>query len=211
MAYPTATELQNFLKGAGLITDPSASPDSLIDYTGAVNAAQAEWEALVKWFPFVSSGSATTRYFDHPLPNGRDYPLLDLAGGLTSITSVVVSGATLVENTDFGALPENASAQGLPVKQLEFYRSYYSSTPRCVAVTGKWGRCDTLPADVKSAVLAGAAAVVMAQCALKVSGGGLTEWREGDESQKFSAADYTRYGDAYRKQFTDAAEYYRRR
>lgn len=211
MAYPTATELKTFLLSAGLISDPTVPPDSYIDYQGAVDSAVLEWEQYSGWKPFLIDTNDVTRYFDPP--NSR---ALRFGAGLSSLTSVTVNGTVLTVGTDFFLKEENAPTEGLPYTWLEFrYRQYGSPNmrydlPKSVVIIGKWGRVATITADIKTAVLNGAAALVMNQCALRESGGGLSEWREGDVMQKYSAAESIRFEEAYRTKFMNTSRRYYR-
>lgn len=182
MAYPTADELKDFVKSTGLTSDVTVAPYSLMDWAGVVASAQEEFERDVAWFPFLSAGTAS-RLFDAPEPNYRDLPLLQLGGGLVSISSVAISGNTITA-PNLIPFPENATAQGRPITALKFWRVPFPPVPRCVTVTGVWGCTSTLPSAVKRAVLGRAAQLLFSELSMGVSGG-LTGKKEGDEEWRY--------------------------
>ncbi len=209
MGYPTTQNLKDFLEGSRLIEDTSASPYDLLDYAGAVAGAEEFFENSVKWFPFLSSGSASTRLFDPPINNGRDYPYLSLQGGLTALTSVSISGTTL-DTSQYFSCPTNTLAKGRPITGIEFYRVYYvASLPRSVSVIGKWGYCDTLPDSVFNAVLHYAASTLLASVSFGVSQG-LAGKKEGDEEWRYGNDDFKMGADMWAKEFQEVVRRYQR-
>jgi len=197
MAYPTATELKNLLLGAGLITDPNATPDSYFDYSGAVDAAVADWENRCGYVPFVKDSSDVTRYFDPP--QGRR---LLLGAGLMTLTSVTSNGAALTENTDFWLLPANGAAESLPYDEIEF-SARQAGLPRSIVIVGKWGRVTSVPADVKRGVLCKAASLLAGEILLGASQGGLAMWKEGDVEQRYDLSKTTACKEGWDKVYRD--------
>jgi len=184
MAYPTAAELKTFLLGAGFITDPTVAPDSYLDYQGAVDSASAQFEDDVKWFPYLSTGTPTARYFDPPVITNQ----LHFEAGLLALTSITRNGTALTQNTDFWLFLENAATQGKPYKYLKFYFNVWG-LPRSIVITATWGAVTAVPADVKQAVMCKAAALLADEIFGKIASGGISEWKQGDTSTKYSIAD----------------------
>ena len=173
MSLISGSEVQTFLEATLLIANPPSSTESLLDFSGAAMAAEEAFLQSVRWVPFVSDGSTQTRLFDPP--SGR---LLDLQGGLLSVSQITVSGMPLTVNLDVFLSPQSADYTGLPYTGLEFFRPAWGRK-RSIAVTGVWGRVTSLPDDVREALLAKAASLLAPQLQAYLSRG-LTRWREGD-------------------------------
>lgn len=208
MGYPTQTDLKNFVKGQGLGIDPTASPYTFWDWAGAASAASSEFERAVRWFPFLASGSDSSRTFNAPVPNFTDLPRLELGGGLVSLTSVTVSGNAVV-SPYVQTKPDNATAKGLPITALAFWRKPFPALPLCVSVTGNWGFCATLPDDVFQAVLRRAAQLLMAESLLSVSGV-TSKWKEGDVEQQTGTDSVKLAVQSYEQAFERVVVRYRR-
>jgi hypothetical protein len=208
MAYPTADDLKDFIKSTGLTSDVSVAPYSYMDWEGAVEAAAEEFERSVGWFPFLSSGSASARTFDAPVPNYRDLPRLELQGGLVSLTSVTASGNTIT-TPNLVTKPDNATSRGLPITALAFWRVAFPPTPKCVTVTGVWGFCSTLPSAVSRAVTARAAQLLFAEVSMGVSGG-IVRKKEGDEEWQYGNDDFKMAMEEYGRQFQEIVRRYKR-
>lgn len=176
MAWLSAGDLETYLQSAGLLSIPNTSPGTLLDLTSAIVASEEAFERDTLWFPFLKQNTDVTRYLDPP--EGR---LLDLEAGLLALTSVTLAGRTLVLGADFFLLPHNNTLRGLPTTYLEFTR-IPSGGRGCIAITGRWGRVETLPEGVKQAVLAKAASLLIPQIHASITKG-LMSWREGDVEQ----------------------------
>jgi hypothetical protein len=203
MSWVAGGELEAFLQGAGLISAPRVSPETLLDLEGALASAQEAFEARVNWRPFLQGGADSTRFFDAPKSR-----LLDLQGGLLSVASVTVSGVAQVVNSDYFLMPENASLRGLPSTYLEFSRLLVGGR-RAVAVTGRWGRVSTLPEDARQAVLA-KASVFLAPQLQGYRSQGLSRWQEGDVEQWSGAEPFGAIVRGWEAAFEMAVRRYRR-
>lgn len=152
-AWPTATQVYGQLVGGNYWPeDETQQEQNFVAATAAINSAVSEFERRTGWDPFLATSSTTeVRTFDAPYHDGY----LDLEGGLLTLTSVTVSGTAQVLDTNVFLRPSNAVRRGMPYTQLQF--PYLGHTlyglPNRIAVTGKWGRVTTLPADVWFAVL----------------------------------------------------------
>lgn len=152
--YPTGDDLQAFATNAGVVT---ANADLSLDYGRVVAAAIKQWDSDTGWKPFVAT--TQTRYYDLPKSH-----ILDLRGGLLSLTSVTVGTNTaLVQALDFDLYPLNAATDGLPYEWIEFRRTHVFAYNRhaAVAVAGSFGRVTTVPDEVKHAILCNACVRLM--------------------------------------------------
>lgn len=183
-AFPTISDVTTFLTEAGFLS--GSLPTSLV---GVAASAKEEWERDSGFVPWIAL-SDITRYFDPP----SGY-ILDLAGGLATLTTLTIAGQGLTEWQDFWLEPPNA----VPLAPWTFVRFAYNvyGEPQSIEVTGKWGYrlagTNAVPQDVFDAVLRRAAGKALA--VLRASGvatGPLTSvkqddvayaWGEGSESQ----------------------------
>lgn len=161
--YPTAEDLAERIRGLGIIDE-----DQLLALRldTKISAAVTTWEQDTGHQPFLAAAADSTRTFDPPRTRKR----LWLSCGLASLTSLTVTGAAMTEGVDFYTYPDNATAQGLPILGIEFT---YPATglPRCVAITGRWGYCTTLPEDAREAILTRALMLCHPELALGISAG----------------------------------------
>jgi hypothetical protein len=157
----------------------------------------------VNWHPFLKESADSTRYFD---PSGLR--LVDFQAGLISLTSLTLHGAAQTLNADFFLLPAQASERGLPFTYIEFARAARGSR-RSIAVTGRWGRVETLPEEVRQAVLAKAACLLAPQMLALVSQG-LARWREGDVEQQSGAEPFASLTRGWEATFEQTVRGYRR-
>lgn len=140
----------------------SAGLDTFIDTL--IAAAQSYIENYTeRKFEAPDPDTAVTRYF-----NGNDGTSLPI-GDLRELTSLVVDGVTLTNETDFYLYPLNAEEDSKPYTRIELIQpeTRLNASPRLdlsspyvferaqrnVAVTGKWGYSATAPADVQVAAM----------------------------------------------------------
>jgi len=232
MAYPTTTELQTFLKGARLITDASTEPDSDLDYAGAIALAVSAWENATNYIPFQADGSDVTAYckpIDILFPP-NEYPFLPLSktgsGGWISVTSVTVgitstfAGTVLTAGTDYVLQPKNAALNSKPYTRILFQCPSGVWTPfssivggdlaDSIKIIGKRGYQATIDATVKAAVLRKAASQLAGEIFGKLSGGGISEWKQGDTMTRYSIADLMRLPSEWDGVFSQTVTRYRR-
>lgn len=175
MAYPVASDLQAFLQGAGMLSNPLTAAQSLVDLTQPCQTASALWETRTAWFPFLSTGVDETRVCDAPGPELPDSGyLLVLEGGgreillqagLLSLTTLSIATVPYILGTQFWLYPQNASNRGKPWTKIRFIQPIYDR-PQDIQIVGKWGRQLTLSADVFRSVLKLAALEVLPQLAI---------------------------------------------
>jgi len=153
---PGTTEFRRFLEGAGLTVGS-------FDLASPLAATIADLEHHSRFVPFVAPATTQARTF---IVHDN---FVELDSGLVALTSIAVDG---VAYTDAAKLlrPQNATNRRLPFTYLELpdYDAFYSGCE--LTVTGRWGFCDKVPADVFEGVLNGAAArVAPALIATKVA------------------------------------------
>lgn len=199
MSWCSAEELLVFLQAGGLVVGSETS----LDLEGVLGASQEAFERDTLWFPFLKQDTDVTRYFDPP--EGR---LLELQAGLLELTSVTLAGRGLVQNTDLFLMPQNAGLRGLPTTYIEFSRSPCGGR-RSIAITGRWGRVNTLPAEVKQAILAKGASLLVPQLQASFSQG-LSSWREGDVEQLSGSEPFTSLSRGWEKSYNECVRRYRR-
>lgn len=150
-ALPTTSDLTAILPSS--ITAPSTG---LLQ--GYLDEAYEDIQDITGHRPFLGAAPATSRTFTPPRDGDR---LLRLNTGLISLTSIVYLGETLVQNTDFYLLPENASANSKPYISIRFNRSLTTvpvdTEAAPLTITGVWGYGTTLPQEVWEAIRCGAA------------------------------------------------------
>jgi len=158
-AYPTSTDLQALLDGAGVSYGST-------DLTGAIQSATEEFERRTGWIPFGTDVVDRTLWFDPPAW-GSFGCVLSLRYGLQSLTSLTVGiatdgsgGTVLTQGVDFRLAPYDGGQDKKPYTKIEFINLPYG-TPKSIKVIGKFGYTSTLKADVKNAILGYAASQVM--------------------------------------------------
>lgn len=175
MAYPTGDELQAFLVTAGII---APNTNEALDYQGFVNAAISQWEADTGYVPFLFDNNPQTRTYDTP-----DGDLLELGGGLLNIEQAedfTMDGRTLVAGVDFDLFPYNAGDNGRPWTAVRFrypLNSRYANRAN-ISLTGEFGYCASLPADVARAILSLAAINIVPS--ISGASGTITQIRQDD-------------------------------
>lgn len=145
MPYPNGADLAAWMVAQKLLTEV---PEDLAAQDGAIAAAASAFEADVGWGPFLA-GPSETRLLDGPGGFRLDLPTAAL-----SVTAVAIGGAPLVPNVDF--FLENPVPGG-PYRTLSF-AGFVPRFRRLVSVTGTFGYCLSVPADVRLALLSHAAA-----------------------------------------------------
>jgi hypothetical protein len=148
--YPNATDIENKLKSASFWPSDSDTNKVLLAREQAAigaNLAVAEWENLTGWKPFLSiSSTPQTRYYHGTDENG----FLNLRTGLLTLTGVTLDSTARVlsgGSQNVWATPVNAAADGEPYTELDF-GGYITHRNNRIAVTGRWGYCTEVPADV---------------------------------------------------------------
>lgn len=152
VTWATVAEFKDFQDDAG------------ISYTGVsdimlqmmLDAAKEDFEFRTGWEPFLAT--TQTRKYD-----GMESGLLDLEGGLLTLTSLKVgttndyAGDLQTEGRDFKLLPRNAPLRGRPYTMIEFAGYLRDSITGWVEIQGSWGRFATIPQVVYQAHLQQAA------------------------------------------------------
>lgn len=202
MPWPGTAEFEVFLYGSGLFAANPTALQKALDLQAALNSGVERFEEKVKYWPFISTGSDTTRTYN--APRGR---ILDLNGGLVSLTSLVTdvtyansAGLTRTNLQHFGLEPSDAPSNGLPYTRIEMYvrPGYY---PASIQVTGKFGYCldADLPSSARRGVMALAADELMPQItSLARKGSGLIRLTQGDSTKMWGddAAKAAEYWDS---------------
>lgn len=191
--YPTASDVSTRLTAMGL-TAPS---NTIIN--AEINAAISAWESAVGYAPFLADSTDTTWYFE---PNGTniiDFGQDDGPGGFISITSVTTevtygnsTGVARVSGRDYQLKPANAITKGEPYTYLVTKWVLIDTGEASCKVIGKAGYCETLPADVYTAILKDVLVRLTPQLAITESGGaeslkqGPVEWKYGSGGGTFA-------------------------
>lgn len=211
MAYPTVQELKDFLVAGQLVTDPTTSPESLLDYANAIDEAIDAWETDTGYLPFVATGTPTTRVFDMPSSSTRDRTYIQFNSGAVSVSSVVVDGTTLTSGTDYFLLPRNASVQRQPYQSVLLYRRNVPySTPQSVSITADWGYTSTLQEDAFTAVMKRAVLSLMPQILTLRSGGGIKRARlDGVIEEEYDLSASNAIAKLYEVQYRKTVNKYR--
>lgn len=209
--YPSFREVWDTLTISGILSgvpdDRKTAMQERVQQ--AIVEAAEEWEQVVDWRPFLSTGVVEARTFD-----GTGAEVLPFDAGLLSLTSVAIGGATYTPGQSLALGPENADAKGRPFTFLDFgrwgsaglqsgyanpYADFYALSPiglRSVSVTGVWGYCAKLPSDVRRLILYRAAETLYPLLIMARSGAvaqatnadGSTIKFRGTESNPFFAA-----------------------
>jgi hypothetical protein len=162
-AYPTTTDLTQVLTAAGVEA-------SGYDLQGALDAASLEFERVTGWVPFGKDANDRTVFYNPP-KLGTFGCVLELQRGLLSLTSLTMAcnfdgtgGTALTQGTDFLLQRVDGYEGGTdnrPWTEIRFINSPVGYAARSLKVIGKFGFTDTIPADVKQAILNMAAASVV--------------------------------------------------
>jgi len=160
--YPTAEHIEAFLKSNS--TWPTdADKQAMAQYIAGIvaDACAAEWERIVGWKPFLSTGESETRRFYEIDSRG----VLQL-GAAQSIATVQIGTATpLIADESYWLEPDNATTAGyISGLVLGDGWGYYGATisrRSPIAITGVFGRVTEVPGDVFLALLKRAGAVMM--------------------------------------------------
>lgn len=195
--YPTAADLQVFLTGAKILSNPPANTQKLIDLDQAIAQAIATWEIETRYKPFLAETGDSTLYYN------SEGGVTDLQGGYVSISSVVVNTVAKVGNQDFRPEPINAIQKGEPYTRLNWgfingiFPQFSGTFPiftgvefpqpgqvGAVAVTGKRGYANPLPADAWQSVLNLGGAQMIPSLEIAQTGGAISV-EELDEKVTF--------------------------
>lgn len=187
MSWPVGTNLQARLAAAQvLMPDGSAVPASIAS-NALMLAAVRRFEELTGWVPF--EGATQTRLFDAPgrAPgaygsSGGGGMILNLNGGLISVTTFAVSGVTKTEGTDFWLL---RARPDMPAWGIRLNVPIFGPA-QCVSIAGSWGRMAAADELAYEAVL-NLGAQMAVQSILDGFFAMPLENREADVSEKFSA------------------------
>jgi hypothetical protein len=188
--YPTGDDLQVFLVGAGMLSNPPTSAQSLIDLDSAVASAVSEFETMTGFIPFLYGGTVTTRTFR------SEGNIVSFAGGglvaLDSGADAIASGAAnFTVDSNAQLMPLNAAARSKPYTYLKFIspntliyspyvytlsdgvpaRGHVGGRTITVSVRGKWGYGLTVREDVWKAILYLAALQVIPSLEILLTGG----------------------------------------
>lgn len=137
--YPDVTDFAQYLLDAKVI---SAIPDPIpASWETLLNAAIQAFEKETGWMPFIASETPETRTFR------TDSFLLQLPTGAVEVEEVAV-GDKVLESSQYLLTPFAP-----PYLSIEFRSKPYD----LVHVTGIWGYAETLPDDVRLAILQHAA------------------------------------------------------
>lgn len=222
-AMPTHIELREYLMGAGVLESVLTDAQKSIDLSGTAAAAIADWERDTHWEPFLSSGQDVTLTFSpgDVLYPPNELPMLDLDGGVLSVTSLTVGvtqtnpGTVLTQDTDFFLMPGRAPRKGKPYTYIEFYRANFASfgwmgapVPNSIVLVGKTGYSLTVPDDVFQSVLYRGAKRLGPQLSAKF--GGLTGWSEADAKETYGADPFAAFLDRAGEAYSETVKRYRR-
>ena len=170
--FPTGSDLQTFLISTGIVDNPPVAPMSSIDFNGKMEAVKKRLEDWTGYQPFEAAALDSTRTFN---PWDIKDGTLDLRGGLAALTSLTISAAVQVLNTDFYLGPDHADVNGKPWTRIDLVSTQATAggARRSIAITGKWGYClaTAVPEEVRNACLSFGAYLCAPQLALNISGG----------------------------------------
>lgn len=227
---PAASDLYRYLRAAGVVDYPETEAQGLLNLSGKVAAAVNDWERDTHWEPFVvakdgggSPVDTTLKFSPQDIlypPN--DYPMLDVDGGILSVTSLTVgvtatsAGTVLVQDTDFYLMPSRAPLKGKPYTYIEFCRANFPSfgivgryVPNSIVLVGKFGYSLTCPDVAFDAILARAAKKCGPQLSAKF--GGMTGWSEADGTKETYGADpFASFLDRADAEYANAVKLFRR-
>lgn len=225
-AYPTKTDLGDFLYSAGLISSPKTDQQSDLLYGSAVAAAVTEWERGTGWVPFLSAGDQT-RSYDPPGPEqgpvgiyigvsnvGGDRRLF-LKAGVRSVTSVTTGvtltnpGTLLTQNRDYWLRPSNADHSDRPFTYIEFAWPQWGN-PQSIVVVAPFGFGATVPDDAWSAILKMAAIELIPSLEIMLTGG-QSQIRLGTDVFAFNPQVFARQTGLWQQQASAVMGRYKRK
>lgn len=203
--YPVGNDLSNYLKSLAVFNPAKfATAMSLIKPDDKAAAAATEWEERTCWFPFLSSGIVTERFFDPPGPSQRarqtrtmgGYRSLRLRCGILSLTSIHVgytnafAGTLLTEHSDFELTDSlgnyDAPERGRPYARVEFASPMYG-LPRSIRMNAEFGFCRELRSNDYDAILQYGAYLCVAQIRLNITRG-LFSYKDLNTEIRYGAA-----------------------
>jgi hypothetical protein len=216
--YPDGNEGASFLRASGMLTGLSNNlmPDIDAACGLAIYAAVAEWERLTRYQPFLASSADSTRLFDVPTST-----ILDLMGGIVTLTSVSVAGSLYTAGRQYTPGPSNAVARGKPYTYLDFGALSYPYSAaggalgilpglrQSIQVTGTWGFSLIVPPDVRLVILREMAATLAPSLSV-ARFGGLVSWTEAGVTENYGKSQYADIAEAGSAAFQAAALRYRR-
>lgn len=171
--YPTASDLQAYLTGAGLMTSPPSAQDAALDLQLAVDSARQSFENTVKR---RIKAVTQTRAFDWPLNRTG---LVFFNADLAAPTSILWGGRARTDLVEYRLGPQNADDVVRPFRWLQLlsYGDYGIVTvgEAAISITGLWGYSDGVPDDVFAAILYRAAQSVMPDLESSRTGAGMSE------------------------------------
>lgn len=167
--HPTATDLQNWILGTGLVEDFTDAAVASVDYASAILAARRDWERATGYrMGFRSDGTNKTVSI-----HGWDVPwngVVQLPTGLISLTSLTIGGVAATSGTDYALDPANAPLEGEPYKSLILWRPVCPE-PNTVQADGIWGFATEYPPDVWLMIVLKGVQYCFPQYGLQISGG----------------------------------------
>ena len=195
MAWPTLSEASAALidmgfyessidEDTGVETKTCSIGDAILRSTLQAEAI-AKLESATGFKPLLASTHTvgedtvtveTTVKFDVPNPGVR---MLFIRKPLCSITSIVINGATLAENTDYWVTEDDGLVKWIEFNRLPIYRM-----PKAIEITGVWARYTDVPAALKGCALR----VMCAMAVIEFREGKKAlpvRWQDGDVSESY--------------------------
>jgi hypothetical protein len=184
MAWPTTSEVEAVLIAMGFKTVTISSlgvATEVCSIGTAINSATlqaqavAALEAATGFKPLIAPAEATAVKFDPP-QNGMK---LFIRQALCDVDSISVNGTALTEDEGYWVYSNDGQVQWIDFRLLPAYR-----IPKCIVITGKWGRFTAVP-DVLKGI---ATRVMAALCIIQFREGVKAQpvrWNEGDVSESY--------------------------
>jgi hypothetical protein len=199
-AYPTATDIENFIEAGGITT--TAGQQAF--FASAALAGKQIIEQRTGRV-FLGDGTNTTRYYEPPTTrSGRLY--IDDLASLSTVTYQPSGQATATSwtlNTDYWVEPDNYAAKGLPITSLILRQGWSQPLSgtyrRSVIVTGQWGYATLaagFPDAVWLAMLAAGCVAVYGSIAQALTGG-MLGWKEADVQEDYGVEPLKRLRDSW--------------
>ena len=190
-AYPVDSDYTTFFTNSG---QPLPSGYSA---TGVGAMVSAMFEQALGLVPFLQDASPSLRYYNPPgvSPNNRTSGLAPYGGGrilnldaalvsASSIVSVVVSGQSMVFNTDYVLKPQNAQANKRPYTRINFLNPVWGQA-NSIIINAQWGAQAALSEDVWQGLLRWGGSII-AKDVLEGIRTGTLGVKQGDENFTFS-------------------------